>query len=449
MTGIASVGPAPGVAGWKRWQSVRLVATAGLALLAALLGALLGSCTPVQGEGRAADGPIPIPAAPGAPHPAAAQGGQPLHHRPDGFVNSDGSRVNKPLSELLTWWWQRRAIDLDALVDPQRIEAAWASMPEEWRTPQGGGEGPAPGDGSAAGALPTVGGATAVEVSWLGHASVLLAFRGSGAPAEPGAPSTPSAAVGFQVLCDPHFSERASPVAWAGPRRLHPVPDAVGRMGRIDVVLISHNHYDHLDATTVRNLARQEGGSPRFLVPLGLDRWFREQGITNVQALDWWDSVELGGARFHFVPAHHWSGRGVLDRNRTLWGGWVVLHPALRFYFAGDTGWSQDFEAIARRFAPFDLAALPVGAYEPRWFMAAQHTNPLEAVRIHKAIGSPLSLGIHWGTFQLTDEPYEAPIEDLKAALRAEGIPLQRFRLFLPGQSMRLPTTGALAGPAN
>jgi L-ascorbate metabolism protein UlaG (beta-lactamase superfamily) len=216
-------------------------------------------------------------------------------------------------------------------------------------------------------------------------------------------------------------------------------------MGRIDVVLISHNHYDHLDVITVRNLARQEGGSPRFLVPLGLDRWFREQTITNVQALDWWDSVEVGGARFHFVPAHHWSGRGLFDRNRTLWGGWVMLHPSLRFYFAGDTGWSQDFEAIARRFAPFDFAALPVGAYEPRWFMAAQHTNPLEAVRIHKAIGSPLSLGIHWGTFQLTDEPYEAPIEDLKAALRAEGIPLQRFRLFRPGQSMRLPTTGALA----
>jgi len=448
---------------------VRPLHTIGLAFLAALLGALLASCIPVQGEGHASGASSPLAATPGATNPAVALAGPPPHHRPDGFVNSDGSRVNKPFSELLTWWWQRRAIDLDALVDPQRIKAAWASMPEEWRAPKGSGAGLAPGDEAAAKPPAAVGSATAVEVTWLGHASVLLALRGPSASAGSETPGPPrasgaaagssaapapgasgaAAAVSFRVLCDPHFSERASPVAWAGPRRLHPVPDAVGRMGRIDVVLISHNHYDHLDATTVRNLARQEGGSPRFLVPLGLESWFRDQGITNVQALDWWDSVEIGGARFHFVPAHHWSGRGLLDRNRTLWGGWVMLHPALRFYFAGDTGWSQDFEAIARRFAPFDLAALPVGAYEPRWFMAAQHANPLEAVRIHKAIGSPLSLGIHWGTFQLTDEPYEAPIEDLKAALRAEGIPLQRFRLFLPGQSMRLPTTGALAGPAN
>ena len=377
---------------------------------------LLAGCTPVQGEYRALDSSKATASDKAAASDkatasdkAASSRPVPAHHRADGFVNSDGSRVNKPLGELLTWWWQRRALDLDALVQPARIEAAWAAMPEAWRA-------------SSSAVTGTATGEPDVVVTWLGHASVMLALPG------------------LRVLCDPHFSARASPVSWAGPKRLHPVPDAVRSMGRVDLVLISHNHYDHLDAETVRMLARQQGGPPLFLVPLGVEGWFREQGIHTVQALDWWESVEVQGASLHFVPAHHWSGRGLWDRNRTLWGGWVLLHPALRFYFAGDTGWSEDFAAIARRFAPFDLAAIPVGAYEPRWFMAAQHTNPLEAVRIHQAIGSPLSLGIHWGTFQLTDEAYEAPIQDLKAALHNQGIPLERFRLFLPGQSLRLPS---------
>lgn len=370
---------------WTRAGLPALLRFLSLLLLGAILAPHFGGCAPVQSES------------------SALKSGRPSHHRPDGFANSDGSRVDKPLPELLTWWWQRRAIDLESLVDPKRIETAWASMPEAWRLPV---------EGAARGSA---------VVTWLGHAGVLLELPG------------------LRILCDPHFSERASPVSWAGPKRLHPVPELVRHLGRVDVVLISHNHYDHLDAETVGMLARQEGGPPRFLVPLGVDRWFREQGIGQVQALDWWSSFGVGDAAFHFVPAHHWSGRSLWDRNRTLWGGWVMLHPTLRFYFAGDTGWSHDFVEIARRFAPFDLAALPVGAYEPRWFMAAQHTNPLEAVRIHKALGAPLSIGIHWGTFQLTDEAYEAPIEDLKSALLHEGIALQRFRLLLPGESMRIP----------
>lgn len=358
----------------------------------------------------------------GACAPVAISGDRPLaaHHRADGFVNSDGTRVNKPLSELLRWWWSRRELDLDALVAPDRIAAAWRDMPVAWRSAdapwrlvpvaEGGAPAPAP------------------RVAWFGHATLLIEVGG------------------LRILTDPHFSERASPVpSLAGPRRLHPVPEEARRLGHVDVVLISHNHYDHLDLPTVRELARQPGGPPLFLVPLGVDAWMREQGIDSVKALDWWESHPLGQAAFHFVPAHHWSGRGLWDRNRTLWGGWVLRHPALRLYFAGDTGWTDDIAEIGRRLGPFDLAALPVGAYEPRWFMAAQHVNPHEAVRLHQALGSPLSVGIHWGTFQLTDEPYEAPIHDLRAALREAGIAEERFRMLVPGQSVG-PAPGAAPG---
>lgn len=175
-----------------------------------------------------------------------------------------------------------------------------------------------------------------------------------------------------------------------------------------------------------------------MLVPLGVDSWLREEGFERVIGLDWWQQNKQGEFAFNFVPAHHWSGRGLFDRNKTLWGGWVLEHPKFRFYFAGDTGWSEDVIEIAKRFAPFDLAAIPVGAYEPRWFMATQHINPHEAVRMHQALGGPLSLGIHWGTFQLTDEAYEDPIKELIEALKHQAIPLDRFRLFVPGQKMTL-----------
>lgn len=394
----------------------------GLAALLLALALALGGCAPVSvGDQR----------------PRAA------HHRDDGYVNSDGTRVNKPLSELARWWWSRRDLDLDALVAPGRIAAAWRSLPAAWRWAAADG----PGDAEAWRVLPvgdTAGGAgpagtaaptgpagpgahaagvradtQATRVAWFGHATLLLEVGG------------------LRVLTDPHFSERASPVPWlGGPKRLHPVPEEARRLGRIDVVLISHNHYDHLDLPTVRELAAQPGGSPLFLVPLGVDAWMREQGIDNVKAFDWWERHAVGEAVFHFVPAHHWSGRGLWDRNRTLWGGWVLHHPGLRVYFAGDTGWTDDIAAIGRRLGPFDLAALPVGAYEPRWFMAAQHVNPHEAVRLHRALGGPLSIGIHWGTFQLTDEAYEAPIEDLRAALREAGIAEERFRMLVPGQAI-------------
>jgi len=374
-----------------------------------------------------------------APVPTGSDRARADHHRDDGYVNRDGTRVNKPLSELLRWWWSRRDLDLDALVAPERVAAAWRSLPATWRGQAAEAAGgsdrwqmlPVGVDAHAADAvaLPAEAarvGTAATRVVWLGHATLLVELGG------------------LRILTDPHFSERASPVPWlAGPKRLHPVPEEARRLGRVDVVLISHNHYDHLDLPTVRALAAQPGGPPLFLVPLGVDAWMREQGIDRVRALDWWENHRLGEADYQFVPAHHWSGRGLRDRNRTLWGGWVLHHPALRLYFAGDTGWTDDIAEIGRRLGPFDLAALPVGAYEPRWFMAAQHVNPHEAVRLHQALGGPLSIGIHWGTFQLTDEPYEAPIQDLRAALREAGIAEERFRMLVPGDALRFSCAGA------
>jgi L-ascorbate metabolism protein UlaG (beta-lactamase superfamily) len=245
-------------------------------------------------------------------------------------------------------------------------------------------------------------------VTWVGHATLLLHVGGR------------------YVLTDPQFSERASPVRLVGPRRAVPPVPALERLPHIDAVLISHNHYDHLDRDSVAKLAAQPGGAPRFFVPLGLKDWFARLGIDNVVELDWWEKAAYEGLELHFVPVQHWSKRTLLDTNLSLWGGWVVTHPQLSFFFAGDTGYSQDFTDIRARFGGFDLAAIPIGAYAPRWFMHVQHVDPAEAIRVHRDVNARQSVGIHWGTFAgLTDESlYEPPLalatERKKAGLADE-----------------------------
>lgn len=261
-------------------------------------------------------------------------------------------------------------------------------------------------------------------VTWIGHATVLMQMGG------------------LNILTDPQFSERASPVSWAGPRRWQPPGVALADLPRIDLVLISQNHYDHLDLASVRALAVQEGGSPLFLVPLGLKAWFERNvpdSSGSVHDLDWWGRRELSGAVVHFVPVQHWSQRTLWDRNRTLWGGWVVQQPGFVFYFAGDMGYSRDTLDIGERFGGFDFAAIPVGAYEPRWFMHSQHINPDEAVQVHKDVQAAQSLGIHWGTFNgITDEPLDQPITDLKLALEKHGLTEHDFFLLRHGETRRL-----------
>ena len=257
-------------------------------------------------------------------------------------------------------------------------------------------------------------------LTWIGHATLLLQVGG------------------VNVLTDPHLTERASPVSFAGPKRRVPPALSFANLPHIDVVVISHNHYDHLDSATVRQLNRQKGGPPRFFVPLGQKAWFASEGIANVVELDWWDHVQHNGLEIHLVPVQHWSARGVWDRNQTLWGGWMIEHPTLRFFFSGDTGYSKDFADIRSRFGPIDLAAIPVGCYEPRWFMKENHVNPEESVRVHRDLGAHHSVGIHWGTFRLTDERLDEPPKKLSEALAAAGIPEEQFFLMKHGETRRL-----------
>lgn len=261
-------------------------------------------------------------------------------------------------------------------------------------------------------------------VTWIGHATVLMQMGG------------------LNILTDPQFSERASPFSRIGPGRWQPPGVAMADLPRIDMVLVSHNHYDHLDLASVRALAGQQGGPPLFLVPLGIKEWFHRnvpEAQGRVLDFDWWDNRDLLGAKVHFVPAQHWSQRTLWDRNRTLWGGWVVQQPGFVFYFAGDMGYSRDTLDIGERFGGFDLAAIPVGAYEPRWFMRNQHVNPEEAVQVHKDVRAGQSLGVHWGTFQgITDEPLDQPITDLAAALERHGLSQEDFFLLRHGETRLL-----------
>jgi len=323
------------------------------------------------------------------------------HHRPDGFVNSDGTRSAKGFGQLLRWRWE--AYRTDAPGEPKQVYDGYASFPvikpDLKRLSKPG---------------------SAPLVTWIGHATTLLQIDGS------------------NILTDPHFGTRASPVSFAGPTRKVPLPVSLKELPRIDVVVISHNHYDHLDVGTIESLAEQKGGPPLFLVPLGVDEWFDNLGIENVRAMDWWDSTKLQQLDIHFVPVHHWSARGLGDRNETLWGGWVFKSPAAKVFFAGDTGYSRDFAEIGARFDGFDLALIPVGAYEPRWFMKEQHVNPEEAIQVHFDLKSKRSVGIHWGSFELTNEDLDQPIIDLGRALKKFNVSSDEFRLLRHGETMEI-----------
>ena len=212
---------------------------------------------------------------------------------------------------------------------------------------------------------------------------------------------------GMHILTDPVWSQRVSPFAWLGPARRRAPGVRFEDLPRIDLVLISHNHYDHLDLPAIRKLA--EGGEPRFVVPAGLGGWFGRRGIGPVHELDWGQSIGFPGATIHSVPAAHFSARGLFDRNRTLWCGYVVESAGRILYFAGDTGFGSHFELIRERFGSPRLAMLPIGAYQPRWFMSPVHMAPDEAIRAHRILGARTSIAIHHGTFQLADEAIDTP----------------------------------------
>lgn len=224
-------------------------------------------------------------------------------------------------------------------------------------------------------------------VTWIGHATLLVRMDGAG------------------FLTDPVFSERASPLSFAGPRRLVPPGVPLGELPPLDFALLSHDHYDHADLPSIKALAAR---GLRFIVPRGVADLVRRVGGEAVE-LGWWDSVVIGALRVTCVPAQHFSGRTLTDRNRRLWAGWVVAGPSRRFYFAGDTAYFPAFSEIGRRLGPLHLAAVPIGAYSPREIMSPVHTTPEEGLQAALDAGAERVLGMHFGTFDLADEPLDEP----------------------------------------
>jgi N-acyl-phosphatidylethanolamine-hydrolysing phospholipase D len=273
----------------------------------------------------------------------------------------------------------------------------------------------------------TAGGAMQPAITWIGHASMLAQLGG------------------LNILMDPVFSERVSPFSFMGPKRQVPPGLTFAQLPHIDAVLISHNHYDHLDDDSVRALNAQKGGPPLFVVPLGIKAWMMKRGIEHVAELDWWQSTRLGSTEIVLTPSQHWSGRGLNDRMETLWGSYAVFAPDLHLFFTGDTAYSKDFVDIRNHFAErqrdngFDIALIAIGAYEPRWFMQSQHVDPAEAVQIHLDVGARRSVGMHWGTFELTDEALNSPPIDLATARKARGLADDDFTVMAIGETRKVP----------
>jgi len=261
-----------------------------------------------------------------------------------------------------------------------------------------------------------------LRVTMIGHATVLIQIGG------------------LNILTDPVWSQRASPIAFAGPKRITAPGVAIDALPPIDAILLSHNHYDHLDIATLRTL--QARHDPLIVTPLGNDTIVhRHIPAARIKTGDWGDVIEPApGMAVHIVPALHWSSRGISDRRMALWGGFVLRVAGKQVYFAGDTGYGTGaiFRDIRARYGAPDLALLPIGAYEPRWFMAAQHTDPEDAVRIMTDLDARAAIGIHWGTFKLTDEPRDDPARLLAAALAAQGIAPNRFVALQPAEGFTL-----------
>jgi len=260
--------------------------------------------------------------------------------------------------------------------------------------------------------LPRVGTGT-TAVTWVGHATYVVQIGG------------------LIVLTDPVWSRRIPGV----PPRMTPVGLDWAAVPQIDAVVISHNHFDHLDAPTIRRLPRR---TP-LLVPGNLGWWFRRRGFRDVTELDWWESTDLGGVRFEFVPAHHWSRRTLTDTCKSLWGGWVLTSDQTKLYFAGDTGYGYYFEEIGRRHPGIDLAMLPVGAYEPNWFMKPVHMSPPEAVRACADLGARRMATMHWGTFLLSAEPLLAPVLRAEQAWAEAGLAREDLWDLAIGETRVLP----------
>ena len=313
------------------------------------------------------------------------------------FFNPDGPAA-RAFFEVLRWKWTSRPVP-------------WPSARENTHRVR----------------LPDGVAADDVAATFVGHATFLLQLRGA------------------NLLTDPIWSARAGPGGRFGPRRVRRPALDLDALPGIRTVLVSHNHYDHLDLPTLRALDASH--RPLFVTGLGNARWLRRRGLRDVVELDWWQTHAMGdGLSVTFVPAQHFAARGLTDRCRTLWGGFVIERRGLKVYFAGDSGWFDGFRAIGERLGPFDLALLPVGAYEPRWFMTPVHVTPEDAVQAHLDVRSRRSIAMHFGTFRLTDEGIDEPVERLRAELLRRGIPEAEFAVPEFGETILTRTAEARPG---
>ena len=241
------------------------------------------------------------------------------------------------------------------------------------------------------------------SVTWIGHSTMLVQMSG------------------VTFLTDPIWSNVPSPVSPIGPRRFVPPGVAIDDLPAIDFVVISHNHYDHLDLPTLRDLAKRNPQT-QFLVPLGNARLLRQAGLRKVEELDWGQSLQIGPVQVHCLPAKHWSKRSLTDTNKALWSSWAVIGDDRRFYHAGDTGYFPGFVAIGKQLGPFDLAAVPIGAYAPRTMMRSSHMNPEEAVTAALDVTAKAAVAMHFGTFDLSDEPLQQPPQRFADAAVEQGL---------------------------
>ena len=364
-----------------------------------------------------------------APDADTAASGRGSHHAPTGgFRNPWPASEMRGAGDMLRWMGQRVSSGTAFRRDRSRFERETPSF-ERPRA-----------------ATDTL------TATWVGHSTVLLQLGQ------------------VTVVTDPMWSRRASPAPLVGPKRRVPAAIRFRDLPPIDVALVSHNHYDHLDARTVRRLRRRAPDLP-WIAPLGVAPWLRRRGVRHAWELDWWDTLHVGGAQVTAVPARHFSARGLNDRMATLWCGYVIEADGWRVLFCGDSGMHSEWRAIGARLGPFDLMMIPVGAYEPRWFMEAVHMNPEEAVATYGEVVSgsaelgkgraagdggagargapptgkipserhaPVMLPIHWGTFKLTDEPLDEPPARTRAAWAQAGHDPESLWLLRHGETRRL-----------
>ena len=302
------------------------------------------------------------------------------------YKNTNGIAIDKPFSDLLKWQRNQE--------DPETIAIEISS---EWKS---------------------------FDLSkednysiWIGHSTFLIKKNG------------------LTVLTDPIFSKRASPFKNFGPKRLIPPAISINELPNIDVVTISHNHYDHLDISSLEILSKLNP-NVIFLIPMGDKNIFDKRNIKNVYEFEWWESKEIKNIKFTFTPVQHWSARGLFDKNDSLCGGWYYKDSDYSIYHAGDTGYSNDFVETKSRLGSPKYSFIPIGAYEPEWFMAASHVNPEDAIQIMLDLESEYSFGMHWATFTLTDEDTIEPKIRLKKAL--EKAKLNNFSTLMPGEVIRL-----------